>query len=71
MNDHYPCGIPINQLFTGKQLAKSPSQLSLRLSIAGSQNVLRDFAKRGFALWLLGKKIGPIISFHLITFSEI
>lgn len=36
----------------------------------GSQQVLRDFAKRGFALWASGKEIGPVISFHLITFSE-
>lgn len=66
-----PRGIPINHLSAGKQLGKSPSQLLPLLSIAGSQNIPREFAKRGFAVWLIGKKIGPIISFHLITFSEI
>lgn len=64
------CGIPINQLSTGKQLPKSLSQLSPLLPIVGSQEVLRGFAKRGFALWLRGRKKGLIIFFHLITFSE-
>lgn len=56
--------------FHWEAISLVPSQLSPLLSIAGSQNVLRDFAKRGFALWLIGMKIGPIISSHLITFSE-
>lgn len=60
----------MNQLSSGKQLPKSFSQLSPLPSTVGSQKVLRDSAKRGFALWLGGKKIGPMISFHLITFLE-
>lgn len=66
-----PSGIPINQLSTGKQLLAALSQLSPLPWSEGSPKVCRDLAKRGFALGQRRKKGGPMISFHLITFSEI